>query len=436
VEFEKKMVAGETGVGSYEYKGLVKYMGYAPVEGMPWSLAVTAPKDEVLARVHNLRDTILLTSVFFLLIGAAGAFIVARKIIKPLREIEQKLMEMAKGNLAIENVKIKTKDELGILGNALNTMLGELRDLVKSVSAMAEQVAASSEELASSAEQQGQAANEVAAEMNNIAKGSEKQASAVTEMTATVEETSASAEQMAANSELVARETEEMAMTAKEGQKDVERAVAQMKNIGEVSVNLQGAVDRLAQSSKEISEITNVISGIAEQTNLLALNAAIEAARAGEQGRGFAVVAEEVRKLAEQSQTAAKQIADLITQNEDNIGNAVTAMEASGKNIKEGIEVVNMAGYSFEQINKLTDKVSGQVLEMSAAIQQMAQGSQALVKTVKEIEMISKESAASCQTVSAATEEETASVEEIASASENLASLAEKLQQAISKFKI
>lgn len=436
VELEKKMVAGETGVGSYEYNGVVKYMGYVPVEGTSWFLAVTAPQDEVLAGVHNLRNIILLVSVGFLLAGLTAAVFIARSFINPIKNIVAKIEEVAKGNLAIEKIKVKTQDELGVLGDSLNTMLDGLRSLVMNVSNMAEQVAASSEELTSSAEQQAQNANEVSQVMTEMAHGAEKQSRSVNEVTATVEQTSASMDQIAANSNLVARETNETALTAEEGHKAVLRAIDQMENIGQVSTKLQSAIGRLEQDSKEIGDITNVISGIAEQTNLLALNAAIEAARAGEQGRGFAVVAEEVRKLAEQSQTAAKQIAELITKNQANIDVAVSAMELSGKDIKAGIEIVNVAGQSFDEINSYTKRVSEQVQEMTTVINQVAQGGQALVDTIKELENISKESLASCQTVSAASEEQAASVEEIASASQNLAALAEKLQEVINQFKI
>ncbi len=436
VELEKKMVAGEKGVGSYTYHGGIEFMGYAPVVGTAWSLAVVAPQTEVMAGVNNLRQVILLVSVIFLLIGIGAAYLIARSIVAPLRGVILEIQEVAKGNLARDNVNVKTKDEVGILGDAFNTMLDNLRTLVKTVSNMAEQVAASSEELTASAEQQAQAANEVSSVVTNMAQGAEQQASAVDGITAAVEESSATMEQMAANSNVVAQQTNEAALAATEGQEAAKRAVDQMKNIDEVSSKVQDAVDRLAKSSREIDEITNVITGIAEQTNLLALNAAIEAARAGEQGRGFAVVAEEVRKLAEQSQEAAKQIAELITQNQVNINDAVTSIEISEKDIKVGIEVVNIAGQAFEEINDLSNKVSGHTQEMSVAIQQMAQGSQAIVDSVREVDVISKENMSATQTVSAATEEQTASVEEIASASQNLAAMAESLQQTVNQFKM
>ena len=157
-------------------------------------------------------------------------------------------------------------------------------------------------------------------------------------------------------------------------------------------------VAKLGERSKEIGQIVDAISGIAGQTNLLALNAAIEAARAGEQGRGFAVVAEEVRKLAEQSQEAAKQIANLISEIQTETDSAVVAMDDGTREVKIGTEVVNTAGQAFKEIVSLIAEVSSQIREISAAIQQMASGSQQIVASVRNIDSISKGTAGQTQT--------------------------------------
>lgn len=155
----------------------------------------------------------------------------------------------------------------------------------------------------------------------------------------------------------------------------------------------------LGNQSKEIGQIVNTISDIAGQTNLLALNAAIEAARAGEQGKGFAVVADEVRKLAEQSQMAAKQIADLIAQIQSQPNSAVQAMNEGSAEVKIGTEVVDTAGHTFTDI-------------------------------------ISRDTAAQAETVSAVTEEQSAAMDEITTSSEALANMAEDLSEVVSKFKL
>ncbi len=435
-ELQMKMVAGEAGVGSYTYAGIKKYMGYSPVEGMDWFLAITAPEAEVLAGVDNLKRLISIGSFIFLILGIGAAYLFSRRITTPLQLLVEKIKEIGKGNLAENNIDLKTKDEVGVLNEELDNMLTGLRELVTNVANMSEQVASSSEELTSGAEQQARAAGDVANAVSNLALGAESQSGQVEEITTSIEEFIATIEQLAATSNLVAQQTEGTASASAEGQKTALLAVEQMKSIDNVSAQVQEAVDRLAISSNEINDINNVISGIADQTNLLALNAAIEAARAGEQGRGFAVVAEEVRKLAEQSQAAAKQISERLDQNQANIEDAVTAMGLSSKNIETGIEVVNAAGHVFEDIDKLMNEVSSQVAEISIAIQQLAQGSQGIAQAARNLDDIAKESEASTQTVSAATEEQTASIEEIAASSQHLAAMAENLQSSLSRFRV
>ena len=247
---------------------------------------------------------------------------------------------------------------------------------------------------------------------------------------------SAGIQQVAANTNNVAGTSDKTAVAAQEGNQAIETAVKQMNTIEQTVSKSATVVEKLGERSKEIGQIVDTISGIAGQTNLLALNAAIEAARAGEQGKGFAVVAEEVRKLAEQSQEAAKQIADLIGGIQAETETAVSAMQDGTKEVRKGSEVVNTAGKDFAAIATLVKEVSKEVQDISAAIQQMASGSQQIVDSVKSIDNISKNTAEHAQTVSAAAEEQSASMEQIAASSQSLAKMAETLQSAISHFKI
>jgi methyl-accepting chemotaxis protein len=220
------------------------------------------------------------------------------------------------------------------------------------------------------------------------------------------------------------------------GQSSVDRAISQMKNIGEEAQRAQGAAGDLEAGSRQIEVIVGLISSIAGQTNLLALNAAIEAARAGEQGRGFAVVAEEVRKLAEQSEQAARQIKELIGANDNNIRNVVGVIGNTIQEVDQGVNLVGQAGAGFGEIRTLVESVTRQVGEISKALGEIAVGSQRIVESMKSVESVSRNAAAEAQNVSAATEEQSASTEEIASASQALAKLAGELQTAMGKFRI
>jgi len=247
---------------------------------------------------------------------------------------------------------------------------------------------------------------------------------------------SASIQQVSATTSEVAGQSRQAANKANEGNNTLTKAVYQMAQIEQTVTTSAKAVADLGERSKEIGQIVVTISGIAGQTNLLALNAAIEAARAGEQGRGFAVVAEEVRKLAEQSQEATKQISSLIGEIQGDTDQAVLAMDNGTREVKLGAEVVNAAGQAFQEIAGLVTKVSVQVKEISLTIDQMAIGSQRFVGSMNQIDSLSKKVTGEAQTVSAATEEQSASMEEIASSSQSLATLAQNLQEAVSKFRV
>ncbi|MBP2651036.1 MAG: hypothetical protein H6Q74_1861 [Firmicutes bacterium] len=398
--------------------------------------AAEAEKANSMAVASFMNKLILGVTLVAIALSLVIGWLVSRMIANPLGLLVGMAREVAQGNLAVKKLDIASNDEVGQLANEFNTMTDNLRGLVKNVTDTAEHVAASSEELTASAEQSAQATNQVAATIGEVAHGAERQANVVNATAAVVEQMSEGIQQASLNANVVSGVAEKTAAAANEGDKAVKAAMNQMDSIEQSVSSSARVVAKLGERSKEIGQIVDTISGIASQTNLLALNAAIEAARAGEQGRGFAVVAEEVRKLAEQSQEAAKQIASLISEIQSDTGNAVIAMNEGTREVKVGADVVNNAGKAFKEIVALIGEVSSQVREISAAMEQMASGSHQIVASVRDIDRISKDAAGQTQTVSAATEEQSASMEEIAAASQALARLAEQLQGEVRKFSI
>lgn len=374
-------------------------------------------------------------TVIALLISLLAGWAISRMIARRLQIIVTSLQSVAEGDLA-QRVQVMAKDEIGVLGHALNTTTQHLRNLVSHIVQSAEQLTAASEELTSGAEQSALATDRIAATINQVAEGAEKQVSATDDTKVVIEEMSVGIQQIASDTSDVAEMTEKTSDAAYKGENAVNLAVSQMATIEVTVTRSSEVVSKLGERSNEIGKIVDTISGIASQTNLLALNAAIEAARAGEQGRGFAVVAEEVRKLAEQSQEAAKHIASLIHQIQTETDQAVIAMKAGTHEVQVGTQVVTSAGQSFKEIVDLINKVTGQVRGISAAIQQMAGGSQQIVESVRHIDEISQDAAGHTQTVSAAAQEQSASMQEIVASSESLATMAQDLQNEVTRFKL
>lgn len=334
------------------------------------------------------------------------------------------------------SVSVVSADELADTAVAMNTVRERIRPIITEISNAADQVAASSEELTASSEQAAKASSEIASSINAVAAGAAHQVSTMDTSAVEMERISSGIQNVSTNTVLVSEASEKTAAAAQNGSVDIHKAMAQMNHIESAVLESAKVVGKLGERSKEIGQIVDTISGIASQTNLLALNAAIEAARAGEQGRGFAVVADEVRKLAEQSQESAKQIATLIGEIRNETEQAVQAMETGTKEVAAGTEIVNAAGTAFNEIVQQVSRVSGQIRDIAGSVEQIDNGTRAMVAAVVDISSISKSTAGQTQNIAAATEEQSASMQEIASSNQQLAKLAEELREAVNNFRV
>jgi len=428
------------------YKAYVKNAA-PPAEKFTMSLramgehAKKAAEDMNVQSKKSVADAIMIFVAIILgsiIIGTLIGWVIMKRITSRLTQAVNFLGEIAGGDFSrnVPEESMQDKSEFGTLSQAVDKMNKNIRALIKQMSHTSEQLASASEELTASAEQSAQAANQVAGSITEVASGAEKQLHLANSANDIVAQMSNGISQVAENTMIVSNSAEQTAVSANDGEKAVEKAVKQMQVIEQKTNATATVIGELEGKSKEIGQIVEVIASIAAQTNLLALNAAIEAARAGEAGRGFAVVAEEVRKLAEQSENAAKQITDLISQVQDKTNSAVSFMKEGKKEVDNGAEVVNIAGHSFGEILDMIRKISDQIHEISAASQQITSGTNDVVVAVQNINKESKNAAEQTQTISAATEEQSASMEEIASSSQHLAKMAEDLQGEIRKFKI
>lgn len=377
----------------------------------------------------------LITTIVCVLLLLAFSYKLINSIRGALNIMVHVCDKLSSGNFIVRTEPSQRKDELGDVHRALYDMTLKIGDLLKEVSKTTEQMAAASQQLNSSSMESANAATSVAQSVADAAAVVVQQQTAVTNGTDSVASISQSVKSISQETEEVSQEADQAAKKAEAGNLVVEKSVNQIHSVEEKVRTTARLVDELGARSQEIGAIVDTISDLAGQTNLLALNAAIEAARAGEQGRGFAVVAEEVRKLAEQSATAAQQIADLIGRIQNDTSKAVASMDSGRQAVVQGAESVEGLRQVFEEINGLVIDVADKIESMSDSIQQVAGQSSEITNHMEQIDSGAAKVADNMQSISAATEEQSASAQEIASASDSLARQAQDVQEKLQKFK-
>ena len=312
----------------------------------------------------------------------------------------------ADGNLTVEAEV--TADALGSLADAFNMMVASLASLVDQVRTSATDMSA--------------ATNEILVSSAQMIKGAEEQQNHINNITSAVDEIAVSMQQVANNAEAAARASQMATEAAQKGEKSVEETILGMHRIRNTVQVTSKKIKSLGDRSIEIGEITTTIEDIARQTTILALNAAIEAARAGEHGRGFGVVAEEVRKLAERSSTATKNIGDLIKGIQAETNEAVRTMEEGTREVEEGTRLADVAGSSLKEIDKSVGQVADLIQEISLAAKQQARGTDGVVRSM--------------ETISDITNLHAEGVRKTTETIEKLATLSDRLTEAIGNFKI
>lgn len=408
----------------------------SPIGSSGWTLCVSIDQAEMMSEVRQMAINLAMAGTLVLLLLAAVIFMMVFKITGALNGMVRFAQSLAEGDFRETEQIIDSKDEIGVLAAALFEMRSKIRILMRRVSDSAEQLAAASEQLTAGSSQSSQAANQIAEAITTVAHGAGNQVQAVEHMGVEIQSMAEKMGVLVENTQQVVNQAEKTTQKAEIGNQAVLNVVEQMDQIRTKVEASADVVGGLGSRSKEIGMIVDTISGIASQTNLLALNAAIEAARAGEHGKGFAVVAEEVRKLAEQSQAAAKHIAGLITEIQSNTGQAVGVMQEGTREVEVGMDVVMHAGEIFREINGMIQEMNHKVTEAQQATADMEQSRSRIEQSSGKVGEISKVTATESQNVSAATEQQAASMEEMASASTSLANLAQDLRNEIERFKV
>lgn len=361
--------------------------------------------------------------------------LLARAISKPVQILQNLMAHAGNGNLTVK-ANADSHDELGQLSRSFNEMIKNQAELVSIVLTSAVAIATASEELAASSEEVTTTASEVACNIQTVA----QEMSAANESVATTSQVLLELSlliQTAKNKAVSAtKNAGETFTAAAKGQETVSETVSRMNTIKEKTLETEHHIYTLSKYLEQIGLITDTITSIARQTNLLALNAAIEAARAGAAGRGFAVVAEEVRKLAEQSNAGATEVASLIRKVAAGTANAVQATQLSRTEVELGVRAVNQAGQSLTHIVETINKTVADANEIAAITDDEVTSSEKILMLINAVASSADNTAANAEQVSAATEQTTATMQNIATASENMSTMASDLRNAVLKFKV
>ncbi|MGE5371021.1 MAG: methyl-accepting chemotaxis protein [Solirubrobacterales bacterium] len=398
-----------------------------------WYVGVPATPYEKAAGSFGL--SLLAFAVIGVILSLIGSWIVAASVAGPLEKMETLMADIAEGNLA-RRLRFDSHDEIGKFSGSLNKMIEKMADLISKTKLLTGSVRDASAQLAANTDQSAHLMEGLAAKTQDLTVVSNQQEQTSDQTRTVITEMATGIHRVAENAQTASSSNRVASSLAEEGEAQIARAIEQMKVIAQSASQTGAAVKNLGQKSQEIGQIVEVITSIAAQTNLLALNAAIEAARAGEHGRGFAVVAEEVRKLAEESETAARKITVLVEGIQNETGTVVQSMARDAEEVESGNQAMGKSGEAFTTILTAVRQIGVQIEEVSAASQQMLAATETALESVDVMANSAVETASAASDISATTEEQMASLQEIDAAADRLKDLVVDLEKTMAYFKL
>jgi len=450
VEWAKPLLESETGVVQYKEDGIDKSAIFARDPGTGWLAVITVSTADIAKAAGKVRLASAMFGALGIILVCLAVIFILNYVLRDLNSCVQFSEAVATGNLD-RNLELARDDELGRLADSLRKMVNSLRDMIGTAkqktaeaeqqTTLAKQATAEAEEAkaeAESAKRAGMlhaaqqletivevvtsASTQLSAQIEESSRGAETQAARVSETATAMEEMTATVIEVARNAGQAAETAGSAREKAQDGAGTVGKVVSGMNDVQKQTNQLKSDMALLGKQAEDIGRIMTVITDIADQTNLLALNAAIEAARAGDAGRGFAVVADEVRKLAEKTMSATKEVGDAISVIQQSTRLNVENVEKSVHLIETATGLAKDSGTALGEIVHLVDSASDQVRSIATASEEQSAASEEINRSIEQVNIISNET-------SQAMSEAAKAVGELAEQAQMLKALITKLDQ-------
>ncbi len=435
MDIVKKALSGESGAEQYDYQGAKVFGSYTKVTTTGWGVVVRQSQDEAFASINSIKIKMIIIGVVILAVVIVIGVILSKSMIRPLLILKEAAKQLAQGNLAYD-FNINTGGEIGELSESFIDMRESLKSLVQQISSAADNVTTSSVEVLSSSKQAKIVSSQIAEATSQLALGSDEQAKSVERTLGSINRIVEAIEEIAVNSNNSLESSVEAEELVKAGVEIVNTQNTKMKESTNAVDQVSKVIFTLNDKTVQIGQIVEVIEDIAEQTNLLALNAAIEAARAGEQGKGFAVVADEVRKLAEESQTSIGKIQGIIQDIKATTDIAVDSAKSATEAISDQNESVQNTSRVFNDILSNVNLIGRKIEEISNSTDGVKGAGENIQQDMERILAVSEETSASTEEVTASTEEQSTYSENILNEVEKLNVMADELKAYVKKFTV
>ncbi|MDF2594735.1 MAG: tlpB2 [Clostridia bacterium] len=434
---QQEMTRGNIGFGEYSFEGESKFMGFAPIGDLGWSIAVEINKDEVLSGLQSLKIKFIMMAIFSLMISLVIVYFIARSIDKPIAYLTKECHQMAAGDFTVvldEKYK-KRSDEIGALAKAFQMIADNVKKLLKENAMISNKVFVSSQDLNGMIEQSSKAVREVAETVEQIADGSHAQAQDTQFGVGKIDEMGQLIEQEQRYMQVLNKSADRVDQIKEEGFIILKGLIEKTEENNYITSEIYDVIINTNESANKIEQTSHMIGSIAKQTNLLALNAAIEAARAGEAGKGFSIVADEIRKLAEDADRFAKEITTIIGELNEKAAGSVDKMKEVSQIVASQTESVKLTEMQFEGIADAIENTRASIGVLSQSAREMKVKKEEVIGIIKNLSAVSEENASGTEEVTASIEEQTAYMEQISDLSQTLSYLAGKMDLSIDQFK-